>query len=72
MNGPTRSGLRWPRTPQGPAHWTRPNKPSAPASDSVITPAISVMGAVEGLEILTPVLKPFVMPISLVVLVGCS
>ena len=38
--------------------------------DSVITPAISVMGAVEGLEILTPVLKPFVMPISLVVLVG--
>jgi len=36
--------------------------------DSVITPAISVMGAVEGLEIVTPSFKPFVLPISLVVL----
>jgi KUP system potassium uptake protein len=38
--------------------------------DSVITPAISVLGAVEGLETVTPVLKPFVVPISTVVLVG--
>jgi KUP system potassium uptake protein len=38
--------------------------------DSIITPAISVLGAVEGLEIATPVLQPYVVPISLVVLVG--
>ena len=37
--------------------------------DSVITPAISVMGALEGLEVLTPDLKPFVLPISIFVLV---
>ena len=37
--------------------------------DSIITPAISVLGAVEGLEIATPWLQPFVVPISLVVLV---
>ena len=28
--------------------------------DSVITPAISVLGAVEGLEVVTPALKPYV------------
>ncbi len=38
--------------------------------DSVITPAISVMGAVEGLEVITPALKPYVLPISLGVLVA--
>ncbi|MEJ6001451.1 potassium transporter Kup [Paucibacter soli] len=38
--------------------------------DSVITPAITVMGAVEGLEILTPAFKPYVLPISLAILVG--
>ncbi len=38
--------------------------------DSVITPAISVLGAMEGLEVMTPVLKPYVLPASLVVLVG--
>jgi KUP system potassium uptake protein len=38
--------------------------------DSVITPAISVLGAVEGLETATPVLKPFVVPLSVVVLVA--
>jgi len=38
--------------------------------DSVITPAISVMGAIEGLEVLTPALKPYVLPISLAILVG--
>ncbi len=37
--------------------------------DSVITPAISVLGAVEGLEIVTPLLQPYVVPIALVVLV---
>lgn len=37
--------------------------------DGVITPAISVLSAVEGLEILTPAASPYVVPISLVVLV---
>jgi KUP system potassium uptake protein len=37
--------------------------------DGVITPAISVLSAVEGLEIVTPAAKRFVVPISLVVLV---
>ena len=36
--------------------------------DSVITPAISVLSAVEGLEIATPAFKPYIVPISLVVL----
>jgi KUP system potassium uptake protein len=38
--------------------------------DSVITPAISVLSAVEGLEVVTPVLKPYVLPISVSVLIG--
>jgi len=37
--------------------------------DGVITPAISVLSAVEGLEIITPAAKSYVMPISLAVLV---
>jgi KUP system potassium uptake protein len=38
--------------------------------DSVITPAISVLSAVEGLEVVTPALKPYVLPVSAAVLVG--
>jgi KUP system potassium uptake protein len=38
--------------------------------DSVITPAISVLSAVEGLEVITPALKPYVLPICAAVLVG--
>lgn len=38
--------------------------------DSVITPAISVLGAMEGLELVTPALKPYVLPASIAVLVG--
>jgi KUP system potassium uptake protein len=38
--------------------------------DSVITPAISVLSAVEGLEVITPALKPYVLPISIAVLIG--
>jgi KUP system potassium uptake protein len=37
--------------------------------DGVITPAISVLSAVEGLEIATPKLAPYVVPITLAVLV---
>ena len=36
--------------------------------DGVITPAISVLSAVEGLEISAPVLQPFVLPIAVLVL----
>ncbi len=36
--------------------------------DGMVTPAISVLSAVEGLEIATPALKPFVIPITMVVL----
>ncbi|HSW08294.1 potassium transporter Kup [Aquabacterium sp.] len=38
--------------------------------DSIITPAISVLGAMEGLEVAAPALKAYVLPFSLVVLVG--
>ena len=38
--------------------------------DSVITPAISVLSAVEGLEVATPAFKPYVVPIALGVLIG--
>jgi len=38
--------------------------------DGVITPAISVLSAVEGLEVATPALKPWVIPITIGVLVG--
>ena len=38
--------------------------------DSVITPAISVLGAMEGLDLLTPALKPYVVPITVLVLVA--
>ena len=38
--------------------------------DSVITPAISVLGAMEGLELLTPVLTPYVVPATLAILVA--
>lgn len=37
--------------------------------DSVITPAISVLSAIEGLEVATPALKPYVVPVTVVVLV---
>src|SRR5512133_102989 len=38
--------------------------------DSVITPAISVLSAVEGLEVATPAFKPYVLPISMGVIIG--
>ncbi|MBW8846475.1 MAG: potassium transporter Kup [Burkholderiales bacterium] len=37
--------------------------------DSVITPAVSVMGAIEGLEIVSPQLATYVLPLSIVVIV---
>ena len=38
--------------------------------DSVITPAISVLGAVEGLEAIAPAFKPYVLPLSVAIIVG--
>jgi len=37
--------------------------------DGMITPAISVLGAIEGLEVVTPLLEPYVVPITVVILV---
>jgi KUP system potassium uptake protein len=38
--------------------------------DSMITPAISVLSAVEGLEVATPLFEPYIIPITIVILVG--
>lgn len=38
--------------------------------DSMITPAISVLSAVEGLSVINPALSTFVVPLALVILVG--
>jgi KUP system potassium uptake protein len=37
--------------------------------DSMITPAISVLSAVEGLKVVTPAFEPFIIPITLVIIV---
>jgi KUP system potassium uptake protein len=39
-------------------------------ADGMITPAISVLSAIEGLEVAAPVVHPFVVPLAVVVLVG--
>ena len=38
--------------------------------DGMITPVISVLGAVEGLEVATPVFEPYIVPITIAILVG--
>lgn len=38
--------------------------------DGMITPAISVLSAVEGLEVATPFFKPFIIPVTVVILVA--
>jgi KUP system potassium uptake protein len=38
--------------------------------DGVITPAISVLSAVEGLQIATPAFEPFVVPLTIVILIA--
>ena len=38
--------------------------------DGVITPAISVLSAIEGLEVAAPALKPYVVPLTVVVLIA--
>ncbi|HYW13008.1 MAG TPA: KUP/HAK/KT family potassium transporter, partial [Longimicrobium sp.] len=38
--------------------------------DGMITPVISVLGAVEGLEVATPALKPYIVPITIGILIA--
>jgi KUP system potassium uptake protein len=38
--------------------------------DSLITPAISVLSAVEGLKVATPAFEPFVLPLTVIILVA--
>ncbi len=38
--------------------------------DGMITPAISVLSAIEGLEIATPALEPYVIPLTIAILAG--
>ncbi len=38
--------------------------------DGIITPAISVLSAVEGLNVITPVFKPYVVPVTIGILVA--
>src|SRR4029079_3314727 len=38
--------------------------------DGMITPAMSGLGAVEGLEVATPLFQPYVVPITVVILIG--
>ena len=37
--------------------------------DGMITPAISVLSAIEGLEVATPLFKPYVIPVTIVILI---
>jgi KUP system potassium uptake protein len=39
-------------------------------ADGMITPAISVLGALEGLEVATPVLQPYIVPLAVVILIA--
>ncbi|MEQ1869233.1 MAG: potassium transporter Kup [Vicinamibacterales bacterium] len=38
--------------------------------DGMITPAITVLGAVEGLKTVTPLFEPYVVPVTVVILIG--
>jgi KUP system potassium uptake protein len=38
--------------------------------DGIITPAISVLGAIEGLNVATPLFAPYVVPVTIVIIVG--
>lgn len=40
------------------------------SGDAVITPAISVLSALEGLDLVTPFLSPYILPLALLVLVS--
>jgi KUP system potassium uptake protein len=40
------------------------------SGDAMITPAISVLSALEGLELVTPVFSPYILPLTIIVLVA--
>jgi KUP system potassium uptake protein len=40
------------------------------SGDGMITPAITVLGAVEGLKVATPLFEPYVVPIAVVILIA--
>ena len=40
------------------------------SGDAIITPAISVLSALEGLELVTPVFDPYILPLTIVILVS--
>ena len=60
--------------PAAPKHWQRAvlvaglTGASLFFGDAMITPAISVLSAVEGLQVITPALAPYVVPLACVVL----
>ena len=39
-------------------------------ADGMITPAISVLSAIEGLDVATPLFTPYVIPLAVVILIG--
>ena len=39
-------------------------------ADGMITPSITVLSAIEGLELATPVLQPFVVPLTIIILIS--
>jgi KUP system potassium uptake protein len=39
-------------------------------SEGILTPSITVLSAIEGLEVITPDFKPFIVPITIVILIG--
>jgi KUP system potassium uptake protein len=38
--------------------------------DIMLTPAISVLSAVEGLQVITPAFKPYILPLTIVIIIG--
>ena len=38
--------------------------------DAIITPAISVLSAIEGLKLVTPLFEPYILPVTIIILLG--
>jgi KUP system potassium uptake protein len=38
--------------------------------DGMLTPCITILGAVEGLEVATPLFRPYIVPLAIIILVG--
>ena len=59
------------REPAAAASWCWPCLGAALFyGDGVITPAISVLSAIEGLKVATPLFEPYVVPLALVILIA--